>query len=48
MTKNYDAYKLVPFPKIWRGYGDVLRQGQRKHMILAFLEVDVTKVRQYC
>jgi pyruvate/2-oxoglutarate dehydrogenase complex dihydrolipoamide acyltransferase (E2) component len=47
MKKNHDEYKLVPFPKIRRGTIDVLRQGQRKHMIHALLEVDVTKARQY-
>lgn len=47
MKKKRDDYKLVPFPKIRRAYIDVLREGQRKHMIHALLEVDVTKARQY-
>ena len=47
MNKNHADYKLAPFPKIRRAYIDVLREGQRKHMIHALLEVDVTKARQY-
>jgi pyruvate/2-oxoglutarate dehydrogenase complex dihydrolipoamide acyltransferase (E2) component len=47
MHKHHADYKLVPFPKIRRAYMDVLREGQRKHMIHALVEVDVTKARQY-
>jgi pyruvate/2-oxoglutarate dehydrogenase complex dihydrolipoamide acyltransferase (E2) component len=46
MHKHHADYKLVPFPKIRRAYMDVLREGQRKPMIHALLEVDVTKARQ--
>jgi pyruvate/2-oxoglutarate dehydrogenase complex dihydrolipoamide acyltransferase (E2) component len=47
MQQKHDDYQLIPFPKIRRGYIDVLREGQRKHMIHALLEVDVTTARQY-
>lgn len=47
MKQKHADYQLVPFPKIRRAYMDVLREGQRKHMIHALLEVDVTNARQY-
>jgi pyruvate/2-oxoglutarate dehydrogenase complex dihydrolipoamide acyltransferase (E2) component len=45
--QNHANFKLVQFPKIRRAYIDVLREGQRKHIIHALLEVDVTDARRY-
>ena len=47
MKQKHDDYQLIPFPKIRRAYMDILREGQRKHMIHALLEVDVTRARRY-
>ncbi len=47
MNKTHAAYTLAPFPKSRRLYSDVGREGQRKHIFHAFVEVDVTKAREF-
>jgi len=46
MKKKQDDYQVVPFPQMRNAVIDHLHQAQRKHMIHALTEVDVTKARQ--
>lgn len=41
-----ETYELRPYPKIRRGYVDVLDAGRRKRVIHGLVEVDVTQARQ--
>lgn len=45
MIRPGEGYELRPFPKIRRAYVDVLREGQRRHIIHGLIEVDVTRAR---
>lgn len=47
MKKEYDGYTVVPFPPVRKMIADVLELGHRKHMIHAFVEVDVTRARRF-
>jgi pyruvate/2-oxoglutarate dehydrogenase complex dihydrolipoamide acyltransferase (E2) component len=47
MTKKHDDYTVVPFPKVRLRIVDFLRLMQRKPIIHALTELDVTKPRQY-
>src|SRR5262245_9360228 len=47
MNKQHDTYKMVPYPKLRRGLALTLRSAIRKPIIHGFLEVDVTKAREY-
>ena len=46
MEQHHDAYEILPFPRSREGAIDLLRTAQRKHMIHALIEVDVTVPRQ--
>lgn len=46
MSRRDSAYSTRPFPAIRRAYVDVLREGQRRHMIHGLVEVDVTTARE--
>ena len=47
MTKKHDGYTVMPFPKVRLRIVDFLRIMQRKPIIHALTEVDVTKPRHY-
>ncbi len=47
MKENPDSFDVIPLPKTRRAISDMLREGQKKHMIHGLMEVDVTKPRQY-
>lgn len=47
MKKEYDGYTVVPFPPVRKMIADILELGHRKHMIHAFVEVDVTRARRF-
>jgi pyruvate/2-oxoglutarate dehydrogenase complex dihydrolipoamide acyltransferase (E2) component len=42
-----DPFEVMPLPKTRRAIRDMLRVGQRKHMIHGMLEIDVTHARQW-
>jgi pyruvate/2-oxoglutarate dehydrogenase complex dihydrolipoamide acyltransferase (E2) component len=44
--KNADQFETVALPKTRRAIRDMLREGKRKHLIHALLEIDVTLPRQ--
>jgi pyruvate/2-oxoglutarate dehydrogenase complex dihydrolipoamide acyltransferase (E2) component len=46
MSKNDQAFEVVPFPRIRLPVIDVMRIAHRKHTIHGLLEVDVTVTRQ--
>ena len=46
MARESERYELRPFPKIRRAYIDVLREGQRRHIIHGLISVDVTEARR--
>jgi len=46
-NKQHDAYQVVPYPKIQRLLGFLLRSLQRKPMFHFLLEVDVTRPRAF-
>jgi pyruvate/2-oxoglutarate dehydrogenase complex dihydrolipoamide acyltransferase (E2) component len=46
MEQREQNFQVLPFPHIREAAIDLLREGQRKHMIHAFLEVDVTGARR--
>jgi pyruvate/2-oxoglutarate dehydrogenase complex dihydrolipoamide acyltransferase (E2) component len=47
LVKKKDSYTVIPFPKVRLRIVDFLRLMQRKPIIHALTEVDVTKPRQY-
>ena len=51
MKKEYDGYTVVPYPPVRKMTADILELAHPKHMIHAFVEVDVTRAhrsRQRC
>jgi pyruvate/2-oxoglutarate dehydrogenase complex dihydrolipoamide acyltransferase (E2) component len=46
MEKSDQDFQETPFPRIRETAIDLLREGQRKHMIHALLEADVTEARR--
>src|SRR5712692_7660298 len=47
MNKQHDVYEVIPYPKLRRALAVALRSAQRKSMIHALIDVDVTRVRQF-
>jgi pyruvate/2-oxoglutarate dehydrogenase complex dihydrolipoamide acyltransferase (E2) component len=47
LTKKHDGYTVIPFPKVRLRGVDFLRLMQRKPVIHALMEMDVSKPRQY-
>ena len=47
MKKEYDGYTVVPYPPVRMMIADILELAHRKHMIHAFVEVDVTRARRF-
>ena len=47
MKENPDSFNVIPLPKTRRAISDMLREGQKKHMIHGLMEINVTKPRQY-
>ena len=47
MKKEYDGYTVVPYPPVRKMTADILELAHPKHMIHAFVEVDVTRARRF-
>lgn len=47
MKKINDTYKIVKFPKVRHVYVELLRRGNKRNTIHAFIEMDVTTIRNY-
>lgn len=47
MYTKHDDYQVVPFPGIRAAALDLLRRGERMHLIHALAEVDVTEPRHH-
>jgi hypothetical protein len=43
MKENPDGFEVISLPKTRRAISDMLREGQRKHMVHGLMEVPVTK-----
>lgn len=47
MKESRDSYEIASFPRVREASIDLLRMGQRKHMIHGLTEMGVTEVRKY-
>ncbi len=47
LSKQHDAYKVVPYSQLRRALAITLRSAQRKSMVRGLIEVDVTRAREY-
>lgn len=47
MKKSKDKYVVIPFPKVRHIYVELLRRGNLRNTIHAFIEIDVTTIRNY-
>ncbi|MEJ2544873.1 MAG: 2-oxo acid dehydrogenase subunit E2 [Calditrichaceae bacterium] len=47
MKKINDTYKIVKFPKVRHVYVELLRRGNKRNTIHAFIDIDVTTIRNY-
>ena len=47
MKPSKDKFKIVAFPKVRHIFVELLRRGRLRNTIHAFVEIDVTKIRDY-
>ena len=47
MKQIKDTYKIIKFPKVRHIYVELLRRGNLRNTIHAFIEIDVTRIRNY-
>ena len=47
MKTGKDKFRIVTFPKVRHIFVELLRRGRLRNTIHAFVEMDVTKIRDY-